>query len=318
MKSTDELRELYENQLKPALQSIEGERLILKKKYIYTLVGILVPLFSIPIFDKYVGFVYISIVFIIELLAFWYLMKLEKEKKGYREKFKKSVVKEIVSLINPDWSYDSEGMIPQQDFEKSGLFNIRIDNYEGDDFVKGVIEKTYFQFSELKVEHRRKGNDNKTEWSTIFKGLFAHAEFNKEIQGKTFVYPETPGKLGKIMGKVYVVNKKSVERVKLENPEFEELYEVYGTNQTESRYVLTPAMMEAMVNIRNQYGNLASFSFVGSKVYVAMSFAEDLFEPNIFTTGINFEDVEQMNSHFRIIQTIVRELNLNTRIWTKQ
>ena len=318
MKSTEELRELFESKLKPALQSIEGERLILKKKYIYVLIGILVPLFSIPIFDEHIGFIYISIVFIIELLAFWYLLKLEKEKKGYREKFKKNVVKHIVNLINPEWSYDSEGVIPQVDFEKSGLINIRVDRYKGDDFVKGVIEKTDFQFSELKVEHRSKGSDNKTEWSTIFQGLFAHAEFNKEIQGKTFVYPEIPGKLGMLMGKLYFVDKNSVERIKLENTEFEKLYEVYGTNQTESRYVLTPAMMEAMVNIRNKYGNLASFSFVGSKVYVAMSFAEDLFEPNIFSTGINFKDMEQMNSHFRIIQTIVRELNLNTHIWTKE
>ena len=318
MKSTEELKELYESQLKPALQSIEGERLVLKKKYIYSLIGILTPLVAIPIFDEYLTFIHFAIIFIIVLAATWYLMRLEKEKKGYREKFKKNVVKHIVNLINPDWSYDSEGLIPQAIFESSGLFTTKIDRYEGDDFVQGVIEKTEFQFSEVKAEHRSKSSDNKVEWRTIFQGLFAHAEFNKDIQGKTFVYPEVPGKLGAIMGKVYNVDKKSAERIKLESPEFERLYEVYGTNQIESRYVLTPAMMEAMVNIRNRYGNLASFSFVGSKVYVAMSFAEELFEPRIFSTGVRFDDMEKMNNQFSIIQTIVHEMNLNTRIWTKE
>ena len=318
MKSTEELKELYENQLKPALQSIESERLVLRKKYIYSLIALLAPLVAIPIFDEYLTFVHFAIIFIIVLASIWYLMQLEKEKKVYRKKFKENVVKHIVNLINPDWSYDSDGMIPQLDFESSGLFTARIDRYAGDDLVKGVIEKTDFQFSEVKAEHRSKSSDNKVDWSTIFQGLFAHAEFNKEIQGKTFVYPEVPGKLGAIMGKVYSVDTKSVERIKLENPEFERLYEVYGTSQIESRYVLTPAMMEAMVNIRNRYGNLASFSFVGSKVYVAMSFAEELFEPRIFSTGVRFDDMEKMNNQFMIIQTIVHEMNLNTRIWTKE
>ena len=300
MKSTEELRELYENQLKPALQSIEGERLVLKKKYIYSLIGILAPLVAIPIFDEYLTFIHFAIIFIIVLAATWYLMRLEKEKKGYREKFKKNVVKHIVNLINPDWSYDSEGLISQAIFESSGLFTTKIDRYEGDDLVVGVIEKTEFQFSEVKAEHRSKSSDNKVEWRTIFQGLFAHAEFNKEIQGRTFVYPEVPGKLGAIMGKVYNVDKKSVERIKLESPEF------------------TPSMMEAMVNIRNRYGNLASFSFIGSKVYVAMSFAEELFEPRIFSTGVRFDDMEKMNNQFMIIQTIIHEMNLNTRIWTKE
>jgi hypothetical protein len=76
-------------------------------------------------------------------------------------------------------------------------------------------------------------------------------------------------------------------------------------------------MMEAMVQIRKKYKREMYYSFVGSRVYIAMSFAEDLFEPRIFKSGVRFEDMETMSEHFGIIETIVHEMNLNTRIWTK-
>jgi hypothetical protein len=51
---------------------------------------------------------------------------------------------------------------------------------------------------------------------------------------------------------------------------------------------------------------------------VALYNKKDLFEPRIFGSGVRFEDVLLMNEQFRTVQMIVRELNLNTRIWTKQ
>ena len=48
-----------------------------------------------------------------------------------------------------------------------------------------------------------------------------------------------------------------------------------------------------------------------------MSFNKDLFEPRILKSGVRFEDMEQMNEQFNLIQTLIHEMNLNTRIWTK-
>jgi hypothetical protein len=72
-----------------------------------------------------------------------------------------------------------------------------------------------------------------------------------------------------------------------------------------------------MVNIYKKYKRPVYFSFIGSRVYVAMSFNKDLFEPRILKSGVRFEDMEQMNSQFSLIQTLIHEMNLNTRIWTK-
>jgi len=320
MKSTEELRELYEIELKPALQAVEKTRKGLLIKYVVSIGGAIAALLlALYLGETYVFFFYFAVVAILGL-GYYFFFVVKNQYREYRSYFKQNVVREIVKMINPDWQYDANGRISETDYKSSQLFSTRLDSYEGDDLVRGVIEKTDFVFSELHTQYKTtsKSSDGKTEtnWHTVFKGLFAHAEFNKEIKGRTFVLPEWAQKdINKTGFNLSSAQKPKL--VKLENPEFEKIFKVYGTDQIESRYVLTPTMMEAMVNIHKKYGRRVYFSFIGSRVYVAMSFNEDLFEPRIIRSGVRFEDMEQMNEQFKLIQVLIQEMNLNTRIWTK-
>jgi hypothetical protein len=319
MKSLEELKYLFEIQLKPALISLETLRKKLMSKYILYILGLLVS-FAIPFFfgQQMHALMYVGIGG--ALLFIFLLVMLNGQKKIYRAEFKQKVVKEIVNLINPEWNYQPDGRISEMDYQKSDLFNTHYDRYKGDDRVFGSIEKTDFEFSELHTEYKTTTTkDGKTEehWHTIFKGIFAHADFNKEIKGKTLVLPDTAEKLFGGFGKKLQSMSSRGKLIKMENVEFEKMFVVYGSDQIESRYILTPTMMEALINIRKTYGKNVYFSFIGSRVYFAISFNKDLFEPRIFKSGVRFEDVQQMNDQISIIQTLVHELNLNTRIWTK-
>jgi len=320
MKSTEELHQLYESDLKPALEAIEGRRKSILIKYTISIIGMLAS-FMAAFFlaEKYIFVFYLAIAAIIGLMAFLFLV-VKKEQKEYRAIYKRDVVKAIVKLINPDWQYDSEGRISSNDYRNSQLFAKSWDKYEGDDLVSGVIEKTDFQFSELHTQYKTIKTDSEgkreEDWHTIFKGLFAHADFNKEIKGRTFILPESASKSFSKYGDD-ISSAGETKLVKLENPEFEKAFKVYSTDQIESRYILTPTMMESIVNIYKKYKRRVYFSFIGSRVYVAMSFNKDLFEPRIMKSGVRFEDMEQMNDQFSLIQSIISEMNLNTRIWTK-
>jgi len=321
MKTTEELQELYESKLMPALQAIESTRKGLLAKYIVCIGGSITAfLAAMYLAETYAIIFYLAVVIVLGL-GYYLFFVVQKEYKAYRAIFKQDVVKQIVNLINPEWQYESEGRISTTNYHNSQLFNKRYDKYVGDDLVTGTIEKTDFRFSELHTQYKTTKTDSEgkteTEWHTIFKGLFAHADFNKEIKGRTFILPEHASKQFNKFG-MSISDGGKTELVKLENVEFEKIFKVYGTDQIESRYVLTPRMMEAMVNIYKQYKRRVYFSFIGSRVYVAMSFNKDLFEPRIIKSGVRFEDMEQMNSQFNLIQTLIHEMNLNTRIWTKQ
>ena len=319
-----QLENLYNTQLKSKLHGLEGLRKKVKKGQIF---GISLLILTFILFGRVsialenhseaLPFLAVSPVAILGVIV---LVRTYKKRMSYREKFKNEVVREIVNVIDPDWNYEPNQYISSSEYRSSDLFRQSVDRYRGDDLISGKIDKTDFRCSEVHSEYKTVTTDKdgrrKETWHTIFKGLFFHADFNKEIKGKTYIEPDTAERLFGKFGQNLQTSSKG-KLVKLENPEFEKIFAVYGTDQTEARYILTPTIMEALVNIYKMYKRRMHISFIGSRVYVAMSFTKNLFEPKIFSSGVNFKEIEFMYNLFMVNQTIVQELNLNTRIWTK-
>jgi hypothetical protein len=53
-------------------------------------------------------------------------------------------------------------------------------------------------------------------------------------------------------------------------------------------------------------------------VFVAVSYTKNLFEPRLFRTILDFELVQEYFEDLQLAIGIVDDLNLNTRIWSKQ
>jgi hypothetical protein len=74
--------------------------------------------------------------------------------------------------------------------------------------------------------------------------------------------------------------KKGLERVVLESPEFERLYDAYG-DQIEARKLLTPRVQEALVHLRNYFGKPVWGAVRGSDLWLVVEGA-DRFPVSIF------------------------------------
>lgn len=319
MKSTEELKHLYDTQLKDDLAAMEKDRKVIKRLVILIFIIGFVFYISFKSVNRDGFAIAVAVIGILLVLVGGVYTAIKYYK--YRKNFKEKVVTKVVNLINPDYNYNSDRHIELNDFNNSKLFTTKADRCTGDDFISGKIEDTDFKFSELSAKYKTTTTEDgktKTEWHSIFRGLFFHADFNKSIQGTTYVLPDTAEKL---LGKFGQKFQKSFNRgdlVKLENPEFEKLFVVYSSSQVEARYILTPVMMEAMVNIFKKYKRKLYFSFIGERVYCGVKFNKGLFEPRIRKSGVSFADVEEMYHLFGLIETIIHEMNLNTRIWTKE
>lgn len=321
----NELETLYNNELKNKLHGLEGIRKKVKRGQVFgILLIVLTFLLFVPAAALLEGYSealpFISIA-PLAILGIVILVRAFKNKKIYRNRFKDEVVREIVKAIDPDWQYFPDQCITSSEYHQSDLFRQSVDRYRGDDLISGKIEKTDFRCSELHTEYKTvttdKDGKRKETWHTIFKGLLFHADFNKEIKAKTYIEPDTAERLLGKFGQSLQVSSKG-KLVKLENLEFEKIFAVYATDQTEARYILTPTIMEALVNIYKMYKRKMYLSFIGSRVYVAISFNKNLFEPKVFASGVKYKDVEFMYNLFDINKTIIHNLNLNTRIWTKE
>ncbi len=322
MKTLEELKEFYTNELSADLQQMDAKRKqIMQNTFIAVgVVGVLGLIAAGVIISQgapppVLIFVLIACV-LIGGIAFHFIGK------GYKAEFKQRIITKIVQFAEPGLTYHPQDKIDEHTFKSSKLFTQGIDRYRGEDLIRGRIDKTDIVFSELHAEYKTTsgtGKDRKTHWHTIFRGLFFIADFNKHFRGQTLVLPDSAEKLFGGFGKMLQSwNIGRPDLIKLEDPEFEREFVVYGSDQIESRYILSTSLMQRILDFKRKTGTKIYLSFIGSNVYVAVPMKRDMFEPKYFSSVSDFGPIFDYYRDLTFAIGIVDDLNLNNRIWTKE
>ncbi|MDH7599210.1 MAG: DUF3137 domain-containing protein [Sedimentisphaerales bacterium] len=241
----------------------------------------------------------------------------------YRRRFKQQIIGRLVSFVQEGLSYEPKGYIPQEEFRRSGIFQSRIDSYTGEDLVFGKIGRTEIRFSEVDAKRRHTTSGSKgrtqTHYETIFKGFFLIADFNKDFRGQTLVLPDVAQRLlGPFGQTLQAISRPGMQLIRLEDPEFEKEFVVYGTDQIEARYILSPALMQRILQFKRKTASTIYISFVNSRLYLAIETHRDLFEPRLFSSLLDTRLIEDYYQQLTMLIGVVDEMNLNTRIWSKQ
>lgn len=313
-------REFYEKELRPDLESIDLRRRETNKKaltvILITAAAVLLELVLIPgntnfpkpapiIFTAFAGLVATGIV-----------------SKNYRKEYKEKIIARIAGYADEGLEYSPEGLIPMDAFVRSRIFTLSCDKYSGEDHFRGRIGKTDIEFSEVTAKHRSSsgsGSNRHEEYTTIFRGLFIIADFNKHFRTHTVVLPDTAEKLfGKFGQALQAASFGRGELIRLEDPRFEKEFCVYGDDQVEARYILTPALMGRILAFKEKWNTKVYLSFLHSKVYIAISMYKNLFELRPFKSAADYSFLGENLRFLTLLTEVVEDLNLNTRIWTKE
>lgn len=320
MKTAEEFKQFYTQELTGTLNELEVERKKGTRMVTYLVLTIL-GCGALIVLPYFLGlppvFITFGAVGLVAGVIVWSI-KIYKVSKAIKLRFKEEVIKEMVRFVSPELNYNAKACISQSEFSGSKIFVQGIDRYKGDDLVMGKIGKTEVRFSELHAEYVTKDSKGNRQYHTIFKGIFFIADFHKDFIGETVVVPDTAEKLfGKLGTLFQKMNISRADLVKMENPEFEKAFAVYGTDQVEARYILTPALMERIMDFKKKSGNIG-LSFLHSRVYLAISVSKNLFEPPFFQSMLRYELVEDYFNYLILSVNIVEDLDLNTRIWSKE
>ena len=145
-------------------------------------------------------------------------------------------------------------------------------------------------------------------------------EFNKHFHGSTFVVPDTTEKFfGPMVAQWMQSNKLgNATLIQLDDPEFEKHFAIYSDDQIEAHYLLTPTMMERLLAIKKQAKSNLSVSFRDDKIYLAIHFNKDLFEPDINQSLLDYKQAAEYIETLRLAIGVVEELKLNQKLWSKQ
>jgi hypothetical protein len=360
MKTPDEVRSFFENEIKPGLKDLEEwrKKVMIKSIILDSIFGL--PFISVVFFSIYfmirsaignkaaisdiVFMIFMmSTMLIVVLMPFVYLWKFildksfgikipEGESKTlYRTNellYKNLVIGKLVKFISPDLNYspevrqvDGETVLRGEIFPHTVFYPF---GYLAEDFVEGVIGNTNIQFFEISGRSAIKPrNPNSDRPGAIdlggfayqvfsFHGMLGVVDFNKSFKGHTLVLPETGIRQSQWMlgsGR---------KKVRLEDPEFESFFSVYGTDQIAARYILSTSLMKRITDYRKKIGRKLSLSFTENRLYVAIRNRKDQFEFSKYRSVYNFDRVKEFFNDLSAITDVVEDLNLNTGIWLKE
>ncbi|PRC93226.1 DUF3137 domain-containing protein [Solimicrobium silvestre] len=250
-----------------------------------------------------VGMIFVGLIF----SAFVYRHFISKVAKDFKEQ----VLPILLEDVDPSLSYIVDNGIELDEFNEAGLFQ-HPDRFTGKDLITGNIGQVEVQFSLVHAQEKRVetttdsdgSTTTQTTYETLFSGLFFIADFNKHFAGRTLVKQKKFDLFNKLFG----------SPVLLEDPEFNNMFTVYATDQVEARYIMTPSLMEKFKILHSKVGSFQA-CFSHGRLLMAIEMPQDFFEPLMSKSLTDSVQLQKIVFNLRLITGIVEDLGLNVRIW---
>jgi len=293
----------YDKEIRPALEELESQRMALlntfKKKVLKFLI---IPWTTIVFLGALIAFktgesYLITTVAYNSLLVFIPLaLYMSHPLWKYKVEVKSKILPLICSFFG-QLTYKNKAEI-----DESILALEIFPSYETasvEDSIEGNYKDLNLKIFELilKIHGRKKSR-------TTFQGLVLIVNHTKDFQAKTLVTRDLGG-LGN-----WIEQPKGLERIHLEDPDFENRFEVHGNNQVEARYLLTTAFMERLLKLsQTPLGRGIRCEFVNKQVVLTLRSNKNILEPNsVLQSTLSLKTLHlflaQMNEIFSLIDAL--------------
>jgi hypothetical protein len=318
MKTTEQLHEYFNNDLKQDITELESKRksvvasaFIFAGLIVVATVGLNYLLVKV---DFNIGWnILVSLIFLTGAVVV-FLDRINN--RDFYDDFKNRVIERIVKFVDPSFNYISHKYIQPAHLVESKLFSHTPRKYKGDDYVVGTLGggSTKVEFSEVVAKHKSDAlnNDGKTSgnWESTFKGLFFVAQIDTQFVGQTYLVTAGDEATTLLLG-----NAARPEAVSIE-PEFDRHFTVYSTSSAEARGLFSPAIVERLIHFRQKRHDNLRLSFIGQKMYAAFWHEEDLFEPKIYQSLFNFEIIRSYYDDLEQAISVVEEIERGRSVKT--
>ncbi|MEZ5648525.1 MAG: DUF3137 domain-containing protein [Alphaproteobacteria bacterium] len=167
----------------------------------------------------------------------------------------------------------------------------------------------------IKSKTTTRDSDGKTKTTTtlLFRGPVFRISYNRPLKAQIVLVKDW-GKFINLLNRFTIAG----ERVHIEDPKFEEYFEVYATDQIEARYILTPSFIERLISLSDHVQKRPlGIAFHEGFIYVTLNTGVDWFEPgSLWTSLMDLQRVERLVQQLGLVFNMIQILNLagKTRI----
>lgn len=227
---------------------------------------------------------------------------------------KQTLFSQVLKFFGEGYSYSSKTLLHVRDLRESEIIpHFEIEQTK--DYIKGVHNSVGFEIIET-VLLNRNNHGKRVNYEVAFEGSIILIDMNKRFSGKTIGHQDV-GTFGNVLLSGFAKTFGSkFQNVRLEDPVFENQFEVYSTDQVEARYLLTTSFMERLIKLREVLDVRAiEFSLYNNKLLILVPRDIDRFEIVSILRPTNFEEeIKILLAEMESIAQIIDTLKLNQRI----
>lgn len=191
---------------------------------------------------------------------------------SYEYRFKETVIKPFAE--SKGLSYLPRNMVDVEHIKESRLIR-GYDHIDGNDLFYG----DGFSFSQVRATEEEEDSEGHRSTHVIFDGVFYRCELPKDmhVRGQYFVHKSFIN-LDGLLPPIF-----SRTRIRLDHREFEYLFDVYGDDQIEGRYIFDHTFMEKLLSVYDKY-KFDGISIVGGYLYIAFPNVRIVEVPFVFSS----------------------------------
>lgn len=270
------------------------------KKILYTcltaagVAAFVIGMLSGIIFLCFPGFVMIAV--------FGYLSS--RVSKQIKDEICTPIVQAALNDVFERSEYRSRDRLPDYLLELEEMhFPFDVDRIEGSDYVHATYQGLNIEMSDIRLVDRRSNGKN-TSYVTVFEGLWLVCDFGKPIAADLLLR-ERQTKLFRFADKWF----RSDDNIETENEAFNEKFIIRCHDQHGAFYVLTPHMMERILQADAMGAGDTYIRFMRSgKVHIAINSGRDAFEYNASETAAQMQS--RFASEIRYVTDLIDVLRL--------
>lgn len=233
----------------------------------------------------------------------------------YKAFYKDVFVRAAIREVDSSFSYDPFAGISRKEFRKIGIYSPG--EFRAEDQIGGIHNGVKFSLSEairipngatLEIGDSAALNLLSAiifAWEAMkdmqaFSGSVLVCEFYKKFGGQTIVASRTLNT--RFLG----------EKEQMDDVFFSKEFRVFADDKVEARYLLTPAFMQRLRELKEKFAGKmgVSAAFMDDKFYLFLNGAKNKFETTLFSPPPSLEDAAQIKKEILELLRVVDELSL--------
>lgn len=240
---------------------------------------------------------------------------IRRKSAAFNNSYLNAILPPFLEQIDRSIEYVHEGGISETEFKNSELFR-GFNRYKSSNLIRGSLHQTSFTMGFVHAENKRSGKNSST--GTIFKGVILIADFNKHFRSKVRLFPDgSENFLWGLGRKLQPNHQAGTSLTRMDNQEFENMFKVYVSDEVEARYILTQDLMSRILEMSRRLGGSIKIAFNEQLLTIAVP-TDHFLKVSLNTPADSDPSIQELRLEIEAFVSIIDQLNLNTRIWTKQ